>query len=113
MMYSSDELPVNLEQGFMIADKIADCHEAAIRLFGDEFCENTQPIRAALNALMDGFNCSAVTAGLDLLLEIRSRGDLNGMAIMLVCAVVYDLSETGTDRSRLAIGGGPADSDNS
>jgi len=93
MMYLKDELPVNLEQGFMIADKIADCHEAAVRLFGDEFHEETEPIRAALNALMDGFNCSAVTAGLELLLEIRSRGDLNGMAIMLICAVVYDLSE--------------------
>lgn len=90
-MYS-DELPVNLEQGLVIADKITDCHEAAVKLFGDEFREKTGPIREALNALMDGFNCSAVTAGLELLLEMRSRGDLNGMAIMLICAVVYDLN---------------------
>ncbi len=91
MIRSKDENPVNIEQGYMIANKIADCHEAAIKLFGENFHEKTKPIRLALDALMAKSGCDAVEAGLHLLKYLDDKGEMNPMAVMMTCAVVYDI----------------------
>lgn len=83
----------DIERGCMIAERIAECHKAANKLFGDQYTEKTQAIRDALQDLMR-HGCNAVAAGLHLLDFMKERGELSGMAIMLVCAVVYELVET-------------------
>jgi hypothetical protein len=95
-MISLEELsPVNLDRDFMIAERIADCHHAAIMLWGDSLAERLQPIRDALTELTRRAGVGAATAGLYLLREMKARGDLEGaqgaMGIMTVCAVVYDM----------------------
>jgi len=124
MIRSKDISPVNLERGYMVANKIAECHEAAIKLFGEQFHEKTKPIRLALNELIEKSGCGAVGAGIHLLKFLKEKGNLNAMAIMMTCAVVYDiraidmltkeiepLIEKPNLRSESARqGGGPADS---
>ena len=96
MIQSKDENPVNLERGYMIAYKIAECHDAAKKLFDDQFHEKTKPIRLALEALMEKSGCDAVEAGLHLLRFLKEKGDLNAIAIMMTCAVVYDIRSKDT-----------------
>lgn len=76
----------------MIAERIAECHVAAKRLFGEKYTEKTKAIRDALQDLMS-HGCNAVSAGLHMMAFMKEKGMLNGMAIMLVCAVVYELAE--------------------
>ncbi len=93
-MIQKEELsPVDLDRGCMIAGKIAECHEAANKLFGDDYHEKTQPIRSCLEELVEKLKCGPISAGIELLRFLKEKGDLNAVSIMLVCAVVYEIHQ--------------------
>lgn len=85
--------PVNLERGFMVIQKIAECYEAANRLFGRNYIEKTKGIREALKCLMRESGCNEVSAGLAILHELKENGHQSSMGTLLVCAVVFELIE--------------------
>jgi len=89
----SESEPVDLERGVMIASKIEECFEAAMRLFGNAFREKTKPIRLAVDDLMKQTGCNAVSAGLAILKLLKEKDRQSAMGTMLVCAVVYDVME--------------------
>lgn len=86
----------DIERGCMIAEKIAECHQSAKRLFGEKYTEKTQGIRDALQDLMR-HDCNEVSAGLHLMKFLKKRGKLSSMAIMLISAVVYELCDSTKD----------------
>ncbi len=88
-----EAMPMNLERGYMIAGKIAECHQAATRLFGNRFAEKTKPIRVAMQELMDKSGCDEVSAGLAVMRMLKEKGNLDAMGIMMVSAVTYAMCE--------------------
>jgi len=86
------EMPMDLQRGFMIIEKIEECYRAAHRLFGNEFTQKTKAIRDAMKDLVNKGGCSTVSAGLHLLEFLKDKkGYVDGMEVMLVCAVTYDM----------------------
>jgi len=75
----------------LIAEKAAECHTAAQKLFGEQFKEKTEPIRLAMTDLIQKTGCPVSEAAYHLLSMLEKKGDLNAMGKLLTLAVMADL----------------------
>ena len=82
---------VAVSKALFITDEIMVCHQAAQRLFGDQYEEKTKGIRDAMQDFKARTGCSNVAAGMAVLEFMETKNKLDSMLIMLVSAVMYDM----------------------
>ena len=82
---------VAVSKALFITDKIMECHQAAQRLFGDQYEDKTKGIRDAMQDLKDKTGCSNVAAGMAVLEFMETKNMMCSMLIMLVSAVMFDM----------------------
>jgi len=73
----------------LIVEKIAECHQSALDLFGREFESKIKPFRNALQTLIARQGYDTTTAGLVLMKDLRDKNILDSMGILMIAAAIY------------------------